>query len=121
MVIVSASSKNHMVRHQQLSHVLANIVIVLVKHTKLLWHTKRKMLAKFTNAHTVTSPVSGQIMSSDTCCATQEKDPTSVPTVISVPRDRTPSKNTLKIFTIKISEDMNSWIASITKISGLMA
>ena len=79
------------------------------------------MWVKFTNALTVTSPASGQIMSSDTCCDTQERDLTSAPTVTSVPRDRTPSKNILKIFTTKISEDMNLLTASIIRISGLMA
>lgn len=121
MVTVSASSRKRTARHRQLSRVLVNTVTVLAKHTKLLWHTKRKMSAKYTNAHTVTSPARGQTMSSDTCCDTLEKDLTSVLTVTSVPRGRTPSRSTLKIFTIKISEDMNSWTASTTRISGLTA
>lgn len=121
MATVSASSKNHMVKPQHPSHVLVNIATVLVKHIKLLWLQKRKMLVKFINAHIVTSLVRGQIMSSDTCCDTQERDLTSAPTVTSVPRDHTPSKNTLKISTTKISEDMNLLKASIIRISELMA
>lgn len=35
MVTVSVSNRNHMVKLQYPSHVLVNIVIALVKHTKL--------------------------------------------------------------------------------------
>lgn len=121
MVTVSASNKNHTVKPQHPSHVLVNTATVLVRHIKLLWQQKRKMLVKFINAHIVTSPVRGQITSSDTCCDTRERDLTSAPTVTSVPRDHTLSKNTLKISTIKISEGMNLLKVSIIRISELMA
>ena len=35
MVTVSVSNRNHMVKLQYPNHVLVNIVIALVKHTKL--------------------------------------------------------------------------------------